>query len=279
MSSAGKYPIVDSHIHLFPETHLKTLSWHSENNPLGAQHSIDEYRQATKASESTLRGFIFLETDRLSSITESPTPEATSIQSHGWTHALDEVSFLTRIALGEPIAGEGHSPVDKDLCFAIIPWAPVPGGEDVLRDYLLRARERSRTNDVWAKVRGVRYLVQDKPSGTMLQDGFVGGLRFLGRLGLTFDLGVDARSGGLGQLREAVEMIGRVYECVSDNTEAVTIIISMYIFRRFFSLYFFGAGGECLLTVAQTICANLIFDCRLLKSALTLSSCNGRSSS
>lgn len=83
--------------------------------------------------------------------------------------------------------------------------------------------------EVWAKVRGVRYLVQDKPAGTMLQDGFVGSLRWLGRLGLTFDLGVDARSGGLGQLREAVEMMGRVYEGVTDRREAVTIIISMFM--------------------------------------------------
>jgi L-rhamnono-1,4-lactonase len=229
MSSTGQFPIVDSHIHLFPATHLKTLSWHSDSNPLGKQHSIDEYKQATKTNASALRGFIFLETDRLSSVTESPTSTFTSTPIHGWTHALDEVSFLTRIALGEPIAGEGHSPEDKDLCWAIIPWAPIPGGQDVMEQYLNLVRERVRMGEVWAKVRGVRYLVQDKPAGTMLQDGFVGSLRWLGRLGLTFDLGVDARSGGLGQLREAVEMMGRVYEGVTDGSEAVTIIISMFM--------------------------------------------------
>lgn len=88
-------------------------------------------------------------------------------------------------------------------------------------------------DEVWAKVRGVRYLVQDKPAGTMLQDGFVGSLRRLGRLGLAFDLGVDARSGGLGQLREAVEMMGMVYEGVTEEREAVTIVISMFMSRSF----------------------------------------------
>ncbi|KAJ5747194.1 Amidohydrolase 2 [Penicillium nucicola] len=226
MSPTSQFPILDSHIHLFPATHLETLSWHSDNNPLGAQHSIDEYKAAIKANESAVRGFIFLETDRLSSITETQSSESTPTSSptHGWTHALDEVSLLTRIALGEPITGEGHSPADKDLVWGIIPWAPIPGGEDVLSKYMTQVKERTRTAEVWAKIRGVRYLVQDKPAGTMLQDGFVSSLRWLGRVGLTFDLGVDARSGGLGQLREAVEMMDRVYGV--DDGQAVTIIIN-----------------------------------------------------
>ncbi|KAJ5695925.1 Amidohydrolase 2 [Penicillium majusculum] len=214
-------PIVDSHIHLFPATHLKTLSWHNANNPLGTQHSVNEYRHATTQSNTTtplLRGFIFLETDRLSSITDSTPP------NHGWQHALDEVSLLTRIALGTPIPGEGHVPQDKSLCLGIVPWAPVPGGPDVLSAYMEQVR--GRTGEVvWGKVRGVRYLVQDKVAGTMLGDGFVEGLRWLGREGFVFDLGVDARSGGLGQLREAVEMMGLVYGGL-EGDRAVTIVIN-----------------------------------------------------
>lgn len=63
-------------------------------------------------------------------------------------------------------------------------------------------RERTRTDAVWRKVRGVRYLLQDKPAGTMLKEGFVEGLKWLGREGLVFDLGVDARSGGLAVERD-----------------------------------------------------------------------------
>lgn len=139
---------------------------------------------------------------------------------------MDEVSLLTRIALGEPIPGEGHGAADRDLCLGIVPWAPVPGGQDVLSAYMEKVKERARTEKVWRKIRGVRYLVQDKPAGVMLEPGFVESLRWLGREGLTFDLGVDARQGGLGQLREAVEMMERVYRDVEGNE--VTIVISEF---------------------------------------------------
>ena len=216
-------PIVDSHIHLFPASHLPTLTWYEPGNPLGAQHSVDEYRRASSAistrSDTTdrkfLRGFIFLETDRLSSVKNN------GPHSPGWQHALDEVSFLTRIALGEPVLGEGHDATQKDLCLGIIPWAPVPGGPKALASYMAQAKERTKTESVWHKVRGVRYLVQDKPSGVMLQPLFVEGLRWLGQQGFTFDLGVDARQGGLHQLREAVEMMKQL-----GDQRPVTIIIS-----------------------------------------------------
>lgn len=218
-------PTVDSHIHLFPATHLPTLAWYTPDSPLGAQHSVNEYRHAsspptTSTTDKYLRGFIFLETDRISSADENDP------SGPGWRYALDEVSFLTRIATGQPIPGEGHSPADKDLCLGIVPWAPVPGGRDVLRRYMNMARERTGTN-VWRKVCGVRYLVQDKPAGVMLEDRFVDALRWLGEEGIAFDLGVDARQGGLGQLREAVEMMGKVYDGVGGD--GVTIVISKLI--------------------------------------------------
>ncbi|KAJ6120397.1 hypothetical protein N7523_004677 [Penicillium sp. IBT 18751x] len=214
-------PIVDSHIHLFPASHLPTLAWYTPDSPLGAQHSVNEYRHAfspltTSATDKYLRGFIFLETDRISSTNENH-------PARGWQYALDEVSFLTRIATGQPLPGEGHSPADKDLCLGIVPWAPVPGGRDVLMRYMSMARERTGP-DVWKKVCGVRYLVQDKPAGVMLEDNFVDSLRWLGEQNIAFDLGVDARQGGLGQLREAVEMMRRVYNGVGED--GVTIFIN-----------------------------------------------------
>lgn len=218
-------PIVDSHIHLFPASHLPTLAWHGPNNPLGSQHSIDEYRHATSSVPTNpsapkyLRGFIFLETDRISSIAEGDS------ENPGWKHALDEVSLLTRIALGEPVPGEGHKPIDQELCLGIVPWAPVPGGADVLQKYMDQVKERTKTDDVWRKVCGVRYLVQDKAAGVMLEAKFVDALRWLGTRDLVFDLGVDARGGGLHQLREAVEMMDMVYRGL-DESEQVTIVIS-----------------------------------------------------
>jgi L-rhamnono-1,4-lactonase len=199
-------PIIDSHIHIFPAAHLETLAWHSLSNPLGTQHSVCEYRQASSSALHTdndstyLKGFVFLETDRIS-----------SLAPQSWNHALDEVSFLARIAAGTPLPGEGHETADRELCLAIVPWAPVPAGPQSLLEYLTLVRERTQTDEIWKKVTGVRYLVQDKPAGTMLGDRFVESLRWLGREGFSFDLGVEARQGGLWQLEEAIEMFQKVF--------------------------------------------------------------------
>ncbi|KAK2768727.1 hypothetical protein FQN54_000583 [Arachnomyces sp. PD_36] len=222
-------PIVDSHIHLFPAAHLPSLSWYTPSSPLGSQHSVAQYRAASSSSykstdeppkdtsrrpSTQLRGFIFVETDRISSLSPSD-----------WHNALDEVSFLARIARGQPIEGEGHVPEDSSLCLGIVPWAPVPAGPEALKEYMALVRERTLTPEVWNKIRGVRYLTQDKPVGTMLGEEFINGLKWLGKEGLTFDLGVDARQGGLIQLREAVEMMKKVYSGVNEG-EGVKLVIN-----------------------------------------------------
>lgn len=127
---------------------------------------------------------------------------------------------------GEPIEGEGHVPEDKSLCLGFVPWAPVPAGPEALKEYMGLVRERTQTEEVWCKVRGVRYLMQDKPPGTMLGEDFINGLKWLAKEGLAFDLGVDARQGGLWQLREAVEMMKRAYSG-SEGGEGVKMVISM----------------------------------------------------
>ncbi|KAL3257790.1 hypothetical protein ABHI18_006553 [Aspergillus niger] len=245
-------PIIDSHIHLFPASHLPTLAWYTPSSPLGSQHSVDEYRLATTSiptsPETTtdshyLRGFIFLETDRISSIEESD-------PTRGWSHALDEVSFLTRIITGDPVPGEGHKDVDRHLCLGMVPWAPVPGGPAALEKYITLVRERTRTEEVFRKVRGVRYLVQDKPSGVMLQPEFIDGLRWLGRQQLAFDLGVDARQGGIWQLREAAEMMNTVYRGVGEKKDRVRIVISMFI-RHLLLLSLSRAYGWYLLVANE----------------------------
>ncbi|GAD96959.1 amidohydrolase family protein [Paecilomyces variotii No. 5] len=206
-STSPPIAIVDSHIHIFPQTHLSTLAWHTPDNPLGTQHSVDQYRSAalsapTESSSSPsstfLRGFIFVETDRLSSVDESESP--------GWKHVLDEVAFLVRVARGAPLPGEGHRPEDKGLCVGIVPWAPVPAGPETLERYMGLVKERTEIDEVWRK------------------DRFIQGLKWLWKKGLTFDLGVDARSGGLWQLREAVEMMRKVYEDASDDEGLVIVI-------------------------------------------------------
>jgi L-rhamnono-1,4-lactonase len=225
-------PIVDSHIHLFPENHAATLAWQRPDGPLFGQYSVDEYRVAAESdSVSTtiqpkdttylLRGFVFLETDRISSLDES---------AGGWDLALDEVSLITRIALGTPVSGEGHKPEDSALCLGIVPWAPVPLGSASLEHYMNVVRKRVQSEEVFKKVRGVRYLVQDKPSGIMLKEEFIEGLKWLGKRSLSFDIGVDAMRGGLWQLKEAAEMIRRAHDGVSEEEKVVFVISMLSIF-------------------------------------------------
>jgi L-rhamnono-1,4-lactonase len=209
------YPIIDSHIHLYPESELDTLAWCGPSHPLHRQHSLSEYATAT-GSPASLEGFIFLETDRKHDLAAG---------AGGWAMPLMEVEWLKRIALGTPREGEGHGAEHAQLCLAIVPWAPLPSGAEVLSRYVTEVEKHAGAS--FGKIRGFRYLVQDKPRGTMLQDGFIEGLRWLGRKGYVFDLGVDLHSGGKWQLEEAVEMIEKAHEGV-EEAERVTFIISEF---------------------------------------------------
>ncbi|KAJ5247688.1 amidohydrolase family protein [Penicillium chermesinum] len=119
------------------------------------------------------------------------------------------------------------------------------GGPGILERYMGKVRARAKTEHVWRKIRGVRYLVQDKPAGVMLQPPFLQGVRWIGKQGYTFDLGVDARKGGLHQLHEAVEMMRQVYDGLDDPTHAVANGIS-----------------SVALETPRTICANQISTCQ-----------------
>ncbi|KAL1875387.1 L-rhamnono-gamma-lactonase [Diaporthe australafricana] len=214
-------PIIDSHIHLFPSSELETLSWAKPEGPLYKRHSISEYREATAPQHDLLSGFVFLETDRKNDEAD-PTPDG------GWKYPLAEVSWLARIAGGRPRPGEGHEEKDSSLCMGIVPWAPVPAGAEVLERYIDAVREtcvRDGGEGVWEKVKGFRYLLQDKPAKTMLDPKFIDGLKLLGRKGLVFDVGVDQHRRGRAQLEEAVEMVDRAHDGVPDG-EKVTFILN-----------------------------------------------------
>lgn len=216
--AVAQYPIIDSHIHLWPSSEIPQLSWCSPSNPLSSQHSVDEYTKATAPPPSrVLEGFVYLETDRTHDLEANP-PEK------GWEFPLQEVEWLKRIALGNPKEGEGHSSEQKDLCLAIIPWAPLPLGPKLLEEYVSMVKERA--GDSFEKIRGFRYLLQNKPPGTMMKKEFIEGLKWLGRNNFIFDVGVDQRSGGDWQLEEAVEMIGETHQGV-DLADRTTFIISM----------------------------------------------------
>ncbi|KAI1104731.1 amidohydrolase [Jackrogersella minutella] len=212
---AADIPIIDSHIHLFPESELETLAWWTPEGPLQGQFSLEQYRTATEGSTPT--GFIFLETDRKNDL------EAGEKDGSGWRYPLMEVSWIKRIITGQPKPGEGHTEEDASLCTAYVPWAPLPSGAAAMEKYIDLVKQEA--GESWPKVKGFRYLLQDKPNGTMLQDKFIESLRLLGRKGFVFDLGVDQHNRGRAQLEEVVEMIDRAHEGVPED-QRVTFIIN-----------------------------------------------------
>lgn len=214
-------PIIDSHIHLYPESEVDSLSWCSPSNPLYGQRSIAEYKEASKSAPSLL-GFIFVETDRKNDL------ETGKAYGSGWEAPLQEVSWLKRIALGQPKDGEGHTADDKKLCLGIIPWAPLPSGAEVMEKYLDKVKEEA--GDAWPKVKGFRYLLQDKPNGTMLAEDFIDSLKLLGRRGFAFEVGIDQHKRGKKQLDEVVEMIDRAHDGIEEDKKVTFILSKFYPF-------------------------------------------------
>lgn len=209
--AAKDLPIVDSHIHLYPEAELGTLAWATPGDPLFKRFSIDEYRAAT-GSPKNLRGFVFLETDRRN--------------EHGteWKYALMEIEWLARIAKGEPRDGEGHSPEDASLCLGIVPWAPMNLGRAKMLEYLEKAEQAA--GPAWPKVKGFRYLLQDKDTGAGVTPEFIESMKLLGEKGFAFDAGVDQHRRGRAQLEELVAMIDHAYDNVDDENKKLKFIIN-----------------------------------------------------
>ncbi|OIW31494.1 amidohydrolase 2 [Coniochaeta ligniaria NRRL 30616] len=200
--------ILDSHIHLYPSSDLPSLSWYTPTHPLAAQKSVSDYRSATKNLSS---GFIFLETDRCNSSSQS------------WDAPLAEIAWLRRIVTDSPLPSQGHGAGDGALCKAIVPWAPINLGAEKVEEYLAQAEETAGP-ETWERVKGFRYLLQDKEDGTAVADKFVEGLKVLGRKGFVFDLGVDQHRRGKTQLDEAVEMVDRAHEGVAEGEKVVFIL-------------------------------------------------------
>ncbi|KJZ71076.1 hypothetical protein HIM_09548 [Hirsutella minnesotensis 3608] len=209
-------PIIDSHIHLYPESETESIAWYTPDHPLAGQRSVAEYRQAAQSAPSLL-GFVAVEADRKNDV------ESGAADGSGWQHALDEVRWLARVALGEARDGEGHGPDDAKLCLGIVPWAPMPSGPEVLERYLGRVEEAA--GEAWPKVKGFRYLLQDKPHGTMLRQPFIDSLKLLGRRGFVFEVAVDQHRRGKKQLDEVVEMVDRAHDGVAED-QKVTLILN-----------------------------------------------------
>ena len=71
--------------------------------------------------------------------------------------------------------------------------------------------------------------MQDKPKGTMLTKEFIEGLRWMGRKGYAFDLGIDQQGGGKWQLEEAVEMMEKAHEGVEESEKVAVVLSECFI--------------------------------------------------
>ncbi|KAH7325993.1 hypothetical protein B0I35DRAFT_474699 [Stachybotrys elegans] len=204
-------PIIDSHVHIWPSSATDSHTWMTPDNPLRSAHSVEQYREATKTAPSLL-GFLFVEVDRKH---DSET---------AWDPQLDELAFVSRVATGQPrdAAADGHTPEDAALCLGMIPWAPLPLGVEAMEKYLDRVKEVA--GDAWPKIKGFRYLLQDKPDGTGTKDDFIEGLKLLGRRGFVFDVCIDNHRRGKKQLEDVLAMMQRAHEGVPDE-EKVTFVI------------------------------------------------------
>ncbi|MCJ1475739.1 hypothetical protein MMC13_004403 [Lambiella insularis] len=230
--------IIDSHVHLYPDSETDTLAWYTSNGPLSGQHSVVQYLTAI-GSQPNLRGFVFIEADRkvhLDAVgldnlykkvglhVSSGTDWKVHLDGGGLTNVLKEVSWISRIANGTPRPGEGHAVENAHLCFAIVPWAPLPLGATGMSKYIHIIKTVASV-PAGQRITGFRYLLQDKPPGTMLQPLFIESLRWMGHNGYAFDLGIDQRSSGLWQLDEAVAMVLKAHSGVPEQ-ERVLIVIN-----------------------------------------------------
>ena len=198
-------PIIDSHIHLFTREHLPHLAWSTPENTLYEENSIPEYLSGIPPSKlADFKGFVFIEADRRYTI---PSDEAISKNDtvalkKAWEWPLEEFEFVYGLSKTHP-----HG----KYVLGILPWAPMNvGASAVERFYELLGVEGEGGVERKRMLKGFRYLVQDKPSGTIGEVKFRESMGWVWKRGLVVEIGVDTRSGGLWQLEEAVKAIQEV---------------------------------------------------------------------
>jgi L-rhamnono-1,4-lactonase len=199
-------PVLDSHIHLFALPQIDNLAWITKENKLYGQHRLDEYQKYAISDKFIASGIIFVETDVISGLEEAQ-----------WELPIEEYLYVERTVNKLQLRDEGVSD-GSDFIKAIIPWAPVPLGPEGLLKYFRELKKVTVVEGNLNKIKGVRYLLQDKRKGTMLAPLFIAGLNWLGENNYTFDLGIDIHSNGIEQLEEFV--------LVDSMTENVTYIVN-----------------------------------------------------
>lgn len=195
-----KYKVIDSHAHLFAKQNLKLLKF-DETHPLHSDFGLDEYLKYSENQKFQIEGLVFIETDPIADLSKG---------LEGCEYPIEEYLYVTRNITGKLLPGEGEpSDLKQRFIKAIVPWAPIPLGVHLLKNYIEILKSRSLV-DEFSLVKGFRYLVQDKPPNTMIQSNFVQALKWLDDNNFVFDWGIDLRSGGLWQFEETIEVLRQV---------------------------------------------------------------------
>ncbi|GAB1741077.1 hypothetical protein NU219Hw_g6326t1 [Hortaea werneckii] len=216
--------IIDSHIHLWPQetSNEQGHAWMTPGMPLAKPHLLKHYQSASKNTDRQeanveVRGVVYIETD-----VRYDSPESGDLAT--WAKGpLDEILFLRSIFEGK------YGEQDRKILLGLVPWAPIDQPTSVLEEYLTLAKDMAGPV-AWPRIKGFRYLLQAMTEPTTFEklvfgDHFIANLKLLGKRGLSFDIGVDQRSGGTWQLQAVAKAMEMAHDGVPEN-EKVTFVIN-----------------------------------------------------
>lgn len=186
--------VFDSHIHILSLKNQAILKWHGDH-PLNKQCRLEEYLEQSQDDRFEIVGIVAIEFD--------PVVEMSTLA--GCLGGIEEYHYFSRVINGTLAEDEGSNDY-KHLLKAVVPWAPIPNGPEFLSRYV----DQMAPSNTFGFIKGFRYLVQDKPLGTMLGSGFIESLKWLESHDYVFDWGIDLRSGGSWQFEESLEVFRQV---------------------------------------------------------------------
>ncbi|EGV63491.1 L-rhamnono-gamma-lactonase [Yamadazyma tenuis] len=186
--------LIDSHIHLSALANQQNMKWQADH-PLHKQNRLDEYVAQLHDVDVQIDGVVAIEFD-------PKNKDPTTLE--GCQQSVEEYLYFGRVARGELRPEEGSNQ-HAHLLKAVIPWAPMPSGPELLEQYVDSLRDSS-----FHLVKGFRYLLQDKPKQVMLQPQFIKSLKWLEKNNFVFDWGIDLRCGGTWQFEETIDLFKQV---------------------------------------------------------------------
>ncbi|GAA6006756.1 hypothetical protein JCM10207_009084 [Rhodosporidiobolus poonsookiae] len=219
--------LLDTHLHLWTAAQLDSglVKWPAESGPaqLSGPHTLEDYHQITTdglksvgGGKPHFTGVVYVQAEAEHDDLDSDGSKG------GWDASIDEVDRVCKAALEKPDA----------KVVAIVPWTPLHHGATAVSSFLNRVLALPSVAALAAHlgyppIRSMRYLLQSSPRGFFLTDGFISGLKELGRRGIAFDLTLDVRNeenGGLQVLDDAQEMIAKVRDGQAAGEETVFIL-------------------------------------------------------